>query len=656
MRDNIPSPMVSLSATAPLTTDMSASMDPRLQHHLVRRRLGLVKAAGVSTAVDEVAVIARVTDVAQWEGLSEVRSSAPIGEDAEGTVVVTARIPVTRIEQVRTQPFVKSLKAAQPLRVMLDATLAETEARPDLLPAATQADGGAGVVVGIVDYGCDFVHQNFRTAGGGTRLLCIWDQNGPTTPASPFGYGRKYTRAEINQALESLNPYDALGYGPDPDVPGGPKGTHGTHVMDIAAGNGRGSNLPGVAPQADLIFVDVSHADLPFSGPEVVERSFGDSARLLEALKFIFDEAGNRPCVINVSLGTNGGPHDGSTLVEKGIDALIRQRPNRAVVIAAANAFDDGIHATGQVAATGTFDLRWRIPTSDFTQNELELWYEGEDRFTVELLAPNGSSVLSVGPGQSDGLTSPAGEVVVFIANRLADPNNSDNTIGIFLEAGLPAGEWIVRLRGDQVTNGMFHAWIERDNLNPSQFAPPHDNSHTIGSISCGQETIVVGSYDAHKPSLPLSWFSSAGPTRDGRQKPEISAPGHDVFAAHSRTKTGIVRKSGTSMAAPAVAGVIALVLGEAHQRGITLTGDQVRQIVIAAAHRNPPAGTNWDNRYGNGRLSASAAIRTVIDLASGGGPVTAVATTEATSPPRQPKARRTTKRATASGSRRARR
>lgn len=211
MTDSAPAPTGSLSATSMLLTEMSAPMDPRLQRLLVQRRLGLVKVADVSTAPDEVAVLARVTDVSQWEALSEVRIGSTIGESADGTVVVTARIPVTRIEPVRLQPFVTSLKAAQPLRSMLDATLAETAVRPDLLPTAAQADGGAGVVVGIVDYGCDFVHQNFRTAGGGTRLLCLWDQNGATTPDSPFGYGRKYTRADINQALEELDPYDAFG-------------------------------------------------------------------------------------------------------------------------------------------------------------------------------------------------------------------------------------------------------------------------------------------------------------------------------------------------------------------------------------------------------------------------------------------------------------
>jgi subtilisin family serine protease len=233
---------------------------------------------------------------------------------------------------------------------------------------------------------------------------------------------------------------------------------------------------------------------------------------------------------------------------------------------------------------------------------------------SVELLGPNGRSLLHVQPGESKGLTS-AGRTVVMVANRQTDPNNGDNTIGVFLEGGLPSGRWTVRLHALAVINGRYHAWIERDDAGQSQFPEPHDNSHTIGSISCGRETIVVGSYDAHKPELPLSWFSSAGPTRDGRHKPEISAPGHDVMAAWSRTKNKAIRKSGTSMAAPAVSGCIALALSEAAVRGKILSNAEIRDAVVSTARANPPLAP-WDGRYGEGRVSASAMVAKAIALA----------------------------------------
>src|SRR5687767_4383467 len=130
---------------------------------------------------------------------------------------------------------------------MLSAGVEETRARPDLLPGGTLSNVGKNVVVGIVDYDCDFAHRNFASGGGKTRLLALWNQSGATAPTSPFGYGREYTPVQIDAALAQTNPYAALGYAPAVDTPLS-KGSHGTHVMDIAAGNGNGSAAPGFAP------------------------------------------------------------------------------------------------------------------------------------------------------------------------------------------------------------------------------------------------------------------------------------------------------------------------------------------------------------------------------------------------------------------------
>jgi subtilisin family serine protease len=596
------------SALRPREIRVRNALDPRLQRDVLRHRQGVRKEPTSSTIANEIAVIAKVSSVEQWEALSEVKPGAVLPRDAGPDFdIVTGRIPVSRIEDVRSQPFVLSLKAAQRVRPTLEATVPDLGA--DKLPSGGAAGGGKGAIVGIVDFGGDFAHKNFRNANGTSRLLAIWDQNGSPRPGSPFGFGRVFRTAEINAALRKSDPYGALGYGPPAD----PNGDHGTHVMDIAAGNGRGSGLRGVAPSADIIFVEVAASDVPFTGAESVGHSFGDSVQLLEALQFIFNEAGTRPCAINVSLGTNGGPHDGSTLVETGIDRLIAQQPNRAVCIAASNSFADGIHAQGRVAQGGTLDLPWRIGQGDTTGNELDLWYSGRDRLAVELLAPDGSSMVRVEPGDTKSLTDQNGKTAVLIANRLDDPNNHDNNIGIFLEASLPDGDWKVRLHGLTVMDGPFHAWIERDDPGQSSFAPPNNNSLTIGSISCGRNTIVVGSYDAHKPAKPLSFFSSSGPTRDNKQKPEVSAPGHNVMAARSRSGTGLTRMSGTSMASPAVTGTVALILAQARAKGRSLAAGDIRNIVISTARKNPPpANPAWDPRYGFGRVSAQAAVNSL--------------------------------------------
>ena len=193
----------------------------------------------------------------------------------------------------------------------------------DSLAADDEAKGGGGVIIGVVDFGLDFAHRNFRNSDGSTRILALWDQKASPGDQSisraagrspePFGYGRLFEEDDINEALKQADPYKALGYEVSKNSLFDTS-AHGTHVADVAAGNsGLGSSCPGIAPQAEIVFVDIATARAPVQGVQAVGSTFGDSAQLLEAIHFIFDyaKAKGRPCVINISLGTNGGPHDG---------------------------------------------------------------------------------------------------------------------------------------------------------------------------------------------------------------------------------------------------------------------------------------------------------------------------------------------------------
>ena len=108
---------------------------------------------------------------------------------------------------------------------------------------------GNGVVVGCLDFGFDFATPNLRNEDGSSRVLSLWDQRGGAHPDSPapFGYGRELQRAAMDAALTAPDPYAALAYDPaDADSAG--HGAHGTHVLDIAAGNGRAAgSAAGVA-------------------------------------------------------------------------------------------------------------------------------------------------------------------------------------------------------------------------------------------------------------------------------------------------------------------------------------------------------------------------------------------------------------------------
>jgi subtilisin family serine protease len=579
---------------------VETAMDPRLQLAITNHRSGKRGLAFASTTGQELPVVARVKSVEEWEALPDVFPAARMGKVGKDWIV-TGRVPIDRIEEVRAAPTVVSLKGSQPIHPALDATLPAMSVVPALLPAGTAADGGKGVVVGVIDFGCDFAHRNFRRKDGSTRLLALWDQAGVAMPGSPHGYGRVYTQVEINAALKSANPYAALGYGPPVD----PQGTHGTHVLDIAAGNGLGSTQSGVAPEADLVFVELAVRDIAFQGPEATRQVFGDSVQFIEAVGFVFETADDRPCVCNLSLGTNGGPHDGTTLAELALDGVVNEKPNRAVVVAAGNSQLHGIHASGTVPGTGTHDIEWKQLADG--GGEIDLWYPGASRLEVTLIAPDGSSMGPVAPGTNSPFQV-SGNVAVFVSNRIGDPNNGDNVMAIWVAEGLWPGTWRVRLRSTDGKAVDYHAWIERNDFKQASFMTPV-NSHSLGSISTGADSIVVGSYNAHSPKLPISNFSSAGPTRDGRNKPEVSAPGQNVMAARSRTPAGVIRKSGTSMAAPAVAGLVALIFAEARRKKKDLSIADLRKKLLDRALINPPAiaANGWDGQFGHGRADGAA-------------------------------------------------
>jgi subtilisin family serine protease len=597
-------------------TNVFTDIDPRLQGLIQRRRRGLSNLLTASTEVGEVAVIAKVNDLQAWLSMSEVRQGAELGSTANGDIIVTARVPVSRLQSVRTSPCVVSLQASQSLRLATEdrtpqpPPLSEGENLKPLsnVKSSLAKQQGKNAVVGIIDLGCDFVHQNFRHPDGSTRILALWDQDGSSAPDSPFGYGKVYNSAEINQALQAQDPYKALGYYPG-------KHAHGTHVMDIAAGNGNGTGNPGMAPTADIVFVHFSTGaveTVSTNGDSAVDKSLGDTSELVEAVNFIFEMAGDRPCVIDISLALHGGPHDGTGLVEQSIDALVEAKPNRAVVIAAGNSYYKGIHASGKVPQDGFTDLHWDIPRGHWQYKALELWYDGSDKFRLEIIPPDGEPLVSLQLGENGEIVDENDQTVIYLSHRFSDPNNGDNMIGVFMESRLPGGVWTLRLHGVEVNNGNFHAWIEREDGSQTSFLPPHDNTHTVNSIGCGHNIIMVSSYDPTKSGEPLSYFSSSGPTRDGRQKPEFIAPGQNIWAASSLTQTKSYQKSGTSMSASVVTGIIALMLSEANSRNIELDINLLRDILIQSAEKKFPQDFLEKARYGYGSIDVNIALLAV--------------------------------------------
>ena len=531
--------------------------------------------------------------------------------------ICTGRFPAGQTWTIRRHPNVISLKDARPLGThdeggsLADLVLPETGT-----PTGSAAPfTGRGCIVAALDFGLDFAHPNFLNPDGTTRLVAFWHQGAPYDPARPnrFGYGREYSQEEINAALRAPNPYQALGYHPAISDTG--SGSHGTHTLDIAAGNGRAVGArAGGAPEADLIFVHLSTPRLGVVG------DLGDSVRMLEALDYVDRMAQGRPWVVNLSVGRTAGSHDGTSLVEQGMHELLRLGPGRAIVQSAGNYRSADLAVHGWLRDGEERDLEWIIDPRDTTSNELDAWYSGKDRFVVAIRPPDEGDFVEARLGEVADLRH-KGNLVGRVYHRKNDPNNRDNQVEVFLYRGAPPGTWTVRLIGDYVISGRFHAWIERDLARPgaqSRFDRKiTSQSYTLGTIATSPLVITVGAYDANAVGTPLAPFSSCGPTRDERHdKPELLAPGVGVVAARSiprgavRQEGLLVARSGTSMAAPHVTGTVAAMF-EAAGRPVSI--DEIRDCLKRRA--KPVTDGEHADCWAWGRLDTAEAVRRIRGL-----------------------------------------
>ena len=573
-------------------------MDPAL-HELIR--------AGQSD--DEVAVLLRLEHDLVPKGVRIVARFGPIA---------TARVRRGAVADVHDSIGVRSVKAphlyspdwvVSPVEAEVGEILPTDQRRPEGLEQT-----GRGVVVAVVDWGLDFAHPDFRNPDGTSRVLALWDQRARADGNSnnSYGYGWIHDHTALNAALRFPDPYAQLAYHPA-DAGKGP--THGTHTTGIAAGNGRGGAPPGMAPECDIIFVHLATA--------TGERgdNLGDSAALLEAIDFIAKTASSRPWVLNLSMGRHAGPHDHTPLIVQGIDAALSAAPGRACVQSTGNYYNRPIHTQGVLRPGEVRSIPFHTGQEDGFAHEIDLWYPGSDRIVVEVLAPDGQSAGKALTGSHTDLIV-KGEKVGRLYNRFRDPNNFDNEALVFLDATAPRGSWIFRLRGVDIVDGRYHCWVERDpacstcqpRFEPSDVEP----LSTTGTICNGRLSIAVGAYDANSALRPIAPFSSAGPTRDGRTKPDLIAPGVDVLSSRSADRNPqpsdplTVRMSGTSMGSPYVAGIVALMF-QAAARPIPVR--QTRELLLAAAE--PLTSGDSQFRWGSGYANVADAVSAARELQS---------------------------------------
>ncbi|MDZ7308245.1 MAG: S8 family serine peptidase, partial [candidate division KSB1 bacterium] len=555
---------------------VAAKLDPRLrllleQPEFQKGRLRETGALWATAAGECTSVLVKTRGTREELTASGARVLARIGE------IAVIEAPVAQLEKIARLPNVVYLEAARAMRFSNDVGVVEAGGRA----VAQQFNlTGQGVIVGVIDSGIDWRHGDFRTAGGQTRIKYLLDLSQG---------GRVYTETEINAALSggtALSTADRNG--------------HGSHVTGSAAGNGRGTgaNIPagtyaGMAPQADIIFVKSKNGD---NG----NISDTDAVR---GLSFIDSVAGRlgKPYVVNLSFGGHSGAHDGSSLQEQAIDDLVGAgKPGKVIVVAAGNDGDNDIHAGGAVSNSVT--INFNVPTFTAiggTQNdylEMNAWYPGNATLSLRLTAPNNAQ-YTANSGVRFAQDTPNGAVIIDNASTGTNPLNNDKEVLIQIfdfSSNLPAtGTWKLTITGN---SSRYDLWMVGSSMGAT-LTSNLDTTRTVTIPATAKNAITVGAWNTKRSWVDLDnnalqspgvvlgaagSFSGSGPTRDGRLKPEISAPGQMIASTLSADASPsstfsiwkgtssfpnafILRDNrhavgrGTSFAAPLVAGGIAL-------------------------------------------------------------------------------------------------
>ncbi len=601
----------------------------------------------------------RMVDVhARIDG--DLGALAGLGIELRGRVgnIVSLRVPVDGLVDLAAVSGVRWVRAARRFLPRLETSTSTAHTGADAAVTGLGTNG-SGVLIAVVDSGIDWTHPDFRNPDGSTRIAAIWDQtivDAAHPPPAGFGFGAYYSRVAIDAALAG-----------GPALPTTDLFGHGSHVAGIAAGNGRATGhgvaqgaFAGVAPGADLVVVKL------LEGPS---GAFCQDCDVISALDFVAAtaEALEQPWVVNLSLGYDLGAHDGTEPEELAIDGLTGPgRPGALVVVSAGNAGSsnrhshwEGLFQQGATVST-TFDLpngsTTSGPESDFIL--VDLWYSKTGRATVTVRTPQ-NQVISAAYGVDSGIVCTSSGAVQIDATNVSDPENGDRQVFVQIwdsSACSPvrepqAGSWRIQVIGNQagpsgeafdarnITNTRGRDWLDFDSFSLDEM---------IGVPGGARQSITTGSYvskrqwvteggsthteSATGPVGTRSAVSSPGPTRDGRLKPEITAPGEWIASTISSADPSPPAASmterdgehanltGTSQAAPHVAGVAALILALRPDRDAR----ELRESVTRAARVDASTGAAPNNSWGHGKLRARQAVlealATIEHLGAAGG------------------------------------
>lgn len=583
--------------------------------------------------------------------LTELESKGVIIQCTFDKGLVTTLIPIDRIEDVATIEGVTRINVSAVMRPLTNLARQTTNVN-DVLAYSNDAItaglphgyDGTGVILGIIDDGIDFQHKAFTDKNGNTRIKGAYCYNGSQVTADWTGSGTLPTTDDSEE-------------------------DHGTHTSSIAGGSSvivSGTNVTVTDDHANATYGGMAPgADLYLAGTQLY------TSYILNAFQKMsnYADAQGKPLVVSNSWGSSTYARDGySDMSDVFAQYFGENHPNRICTFASGNEAGMGLDGMGggrYVTGTSTeaSPLGTIIRTTAWIENYYNYQYVGgSDLVNAWTRATNAQGIgvnihvinkntgalyqsysyksTTSGASQSitlaginmsatlyfDYVTSPGRhQALLYGRSTISSSNNYVLAVEVYPIGG---SSNIVDIYGGDYTyltnyvSTSGHNWVNGS------------DDQSMGDEAMDPNVISVGSYvtrNGINSTGDISDFSSyategSGPT--GAMHPWITAPGEVIISGYnhyvsSSNHSSLVvnnsaapygEMSGSSMASPMVAGIVALWFQAAQEVGKTLTLSDVKTIMAETAIKD-----SWvtsgphANHFGNGKIDALAGIEYIL-------------------------------------------
>ncbi len=517
---------------------------------------------------------------------------------------IAVMVDVAKLDEIRTLPGVKAVHPLVP-KHLANFTSVPFIGAPQVWNGSPAGATGAGVKVGVIDTGIDYLHADFGGSGGyrndGTYVSPNWPKNAKVVGGYDFA-GDNY---DASGASGSTTPT------PDPD-PMDCDG-HGSHVAGTLAGYGENSDGstfkgpynastpistlgmgPGVAPDAQLYALKIFGCS-------------GTTNLVTPAIDWAVDpnNDGNfsdHLDVVNLSLGSDYGvPDDPDTQAAENAAAV-----GVIVVAAGGNSGDaffdvnspgnaDRAISVGAAGDPGVIYADLRVTSPAAIAGD----YAGQPALFGPALpsSPITGSLVYTSPG--DGCSALSNKSAVSGNVAFMIRGNCNFTVKV-KNAQLAGATAAVIVDNVYEPFLVFMAGTDPTITIPSFSISLLDGLTLEGQLPSPGVSVTVLKVDM---ADTMANFSSRGPrTGDAALKPDVTAPGLQIFSVAARTTNAGVFLDGTSMATPHVSGVMAL-LRQLHP---TWTVEELKALLMNTAGHNVTVYANATPPYvGAGRVGA---------------------------------------------------